>query len=251
MLAPPWIPVPPPGYGGIEAVVALLCDELVARGHDVTLFAAPGSHSAAQVCSPLEGTHADQIGSSLYEADHVGSAYDAIDASRHGGSALRSSCTITRASPRSRWRTTCRCRSCTRCTPRSTMRRVRSTRVTVTRPGSWRSATFSSSTRRPACASPMSCPTRFASRTGRFSDEQGRLPAVDGADGPGEGRAPRNRGGASGRHPARARGTGAARAGGVLPPRDRAARRRPQRSSSSVRSAAYAARSCSRAQGRF
>ncbi len=65
MLAPPWIPVPPPGYGGIEAVVALLCEELVARGHDVTLFAAPGSRSAAQVRSPLEGTHADQIGSSL------------------------------------------------------------------------------------------------------------------------------------------------------------------------------------------
>ncbi len=79
VLAPPWIPVPPPGYGGIEAVVALLCDELVARGHEVTLFAAPGSHSAARVCSPLEGTHADQIGSSLYESDHVGAAYDAVD----------------------------------------------------------------------------------------------------------------------------------------------------------------------------
>ncbi len=79
VLAPPWIPVPPPGYGGIEAVVALLCDELVARGHDITLFAAPGSRSSAQVCSPLEGTHAKQIGSSLYESDHVGAAYDAVD----------------------------------------------------------------------------------------------------------------------------------------------------------------------------
>ena len=79
VLAPPWIPVPPPGYGGIEAVVALLCEELVKRGHEVTLFAAPGSRSAAEVCSPLEGTHADQIGSSLYESDHVGAAYDAID----------------------------------------------------------------------------------------------------------------------------------------------------------------------------
>ena len=79
VLAPPWIPVPPPGYGGIEAVVALLCDELVARGHDVTLFAAPGSRSAARVWSPLQGTHADQIGSSLYESDHVGAAYDAVD----------------------------------------------------------------------------------------------------------------------------------------------------------------------------
>ncbi len=79
VVAPPWIPVPPPGYGGIEAVVALVCQELVARGHDVTLFAAPGSRSAARVYSPLHETHADQIGSSLYESDHVGTAYDVVD----------------------------------------------------------------------------------------------------------------------------------------------------------------------------
>jgi hypothetical protein len=48
-VAPPWIPVPPPAYGGIEAVVALLCEELVASGHDITLFAAPGSRSPAHV----------------------------------------------------------------------------------------------------------------------------------------------------------------------------------------------------------
>ena len=30
MLAPPWIQVPPPGYGGIESVVDLLCDQLIA-----------------------------------------------------------------------------------------------------------------------------------------------------------------------------------------------------------------------------
>ncbi len=79
VLAPPWIAVPPPGYGGIEAVVALLCDELVARGHDVTLFAAPGSRSSAHIRSPLECAHPDHIGSSLYEADHVSAAYDAIE----------------------------------------------------------------------------------------------------------------------------------------------------------------------------
>ncbi len=85
MLAPPWIPVPPPAYGGIEAVVALLCEELVMRGHEVTLFAAPGSHSSARVCSPLEDAHSEEIGSSLYESDHVGATYDAIDrAGREG-----------------------------------------------------------------------------------------------------------------------------------------------------------------------
>lgn len=79
MLAPPWIAVPPPGYGGIEAVVELLCEELVARGHDVTLFAAPGSHSPARVHTLLEAAHPDLIGSALHESDHVASAFDAID----------------------------------------------------------------------------------------------------------------------------------------------------------------------------
>ncbi len=86
VLAPPWITVPPSGYGGIETVVALLCDELVARGHEVTLFAAPGSRSAAAVRAPLEQAHPDQIGSSLHESDHVGAVYDAVDrAAAQGG----------------------------------------------------------------------------------------------------------------------------------------------------------------------
>ena len=37
MVAPPYYPIPPQGYGGIEAVVAMLVDGLVDRGHDVTL----------------------------------------------------------------------------------------------------------------------------------------------------------------------------------------------------------------------
>jgi glycosyltransferase involved in cell wall biosynthesis len=79
VLAPPWIPVPPPAYGGIEAVVDLLCEALVGCGHDVTLFAAPGSRSAARVRSPLEAAHPDEIGSSLCESDHVASAWDEVD----------------------------------------------------------------------------------------------------------------------------------------------------------------------------
>ena len=41
LLAPPMLTVPPPMYAGTERVVATLADELLARGHDVTLFA-PG-----------------------------------------------------------------------------------------------------------------------------------------------------------------------------------------------------------------
>ena len=79
VVAPPWIPVPPHGYGGIEAVVDLVCEALVARGHDVTLFAAPGSRSAARVYPLLEDAHPDEIGSSLYESDHVARAWEQID----------------------------------------------------------------------------------------------------------------------------------------------------------------------------
>ncbi|MDQ6691396.1 MAG: glycosyltransferase family 4 protein [Candidatus Dormibacteraeota bacterium] len=46
MVAPPWFPVPPLGYGGIEVVVHLLAAGLRARGHQVTLFAAAGSDQA-------------------------------------------------------------------------------------------------------------------------------------------------------------------------------------------------------------
>ena len=42
-IAPPWISVPPQGYGGIEWVVSLLADGLVDRGHDVTLCASGDS----------------------------------------------------------------------------------------------------------------------------------------------------------------------------------------------------------------
>ncbi len=79
VLAPPWIPVPPDGYGGIEAVVELLCEALVARGHDVTLFAAPGSCSIAHVHPLLEEAHPGTIGSALHESDHVACAWEQVE----------------------------------------------------------------------------------------------------------------------------------------------------------------------------
>jgi glycosyltransferase involved in cell wall biosynthesis len=85
MLAPPWIPVPPPGYGGIEFVVALLCDALVEAGHDVELFCAPGSSSTARVHPLLAEAHPEQIERSLFEADHVARAFAAIDSAAQTG----------------------------------------------------------------------------------------------------------------------------------------------------------------------
>ena len=54
LVAPPYLTVPPQGYGGIEQVVSLLADGLTARGHDVTLFASGGSQTDARLTSPLE-----------------------------------------------------------------------------------------------------------------------------------------------------------------------------------------------------
>lgn len=52
-VAPLWERVPPPAYGGSELVVSLLTDELVRRGHDVTLFASGDSITLAR----LESVH--------------------------------------------------------------------------------------------------------------------------------------------------------------------------------------------------
>jgi glycosyltransferase involved in cell wall biosynthesis len=84
-LAPPWIPIPPPGYGGIEFVLALLCDALVARGHDVELFCAPGSTSAARVRAVLSAPHPESIERSLFESDHVSRTFAAVDAAADDG----------------------------------------------------------------------------------------------------------------------------------------------------------------------
>jgi glycosyltransferase involved in cell wall biosynthesis len=79
MLAPPWISVPPPGYGGVESVVGVLTEALVRRGHAVTLFCAPGSVSSARVVTLLDESHPDEIERSLYEVDHVARAFENID----------------------------------------------------------------------------------------------------------------------------------------------------------------------------
>ena len=79
MLAPPWIPVPAPAYGGIEEVVRLLVEGLVEERHEVTLFAAPGSESPGEVRPVLEAAHPDTIDHALFEADHVARAFAAID----------------------------------------------------------------------------------------------------------------------------------------------------------------------------
>jgi glycosyltransferase involved in cell wall biosynthesis len=78
-IAPLWERVPPATYGGIELVVGLLTDELVRRGHKVTLFATGDSESLADLVSVhtcalrLDPTVKDP---SSYELLQIGMVYE-------------------------------------------------------------------------------------------------------------------------------------------------------------------------------
>ncbi len=50
-IAPLWVRIPPEKYGGIERIVHYLTEELVKRGHKVTLFASGDSKTAANLIS--------------------------------------------------------------------------------------------------------------------------------------------------------------------------------------------------------
>ena len=54
MLAPLMEAIPPRQYGGSERVVSLLTEELVRRGHDVTLFASGDSQTSAELVACCE-----------------------------------------------------------------------------------------------------------------------------------------------------------------------------------------------------
>ena len=53
-VAPLWFTIPPKGYGGIERIVAMLTEELMQRGHEITLFASPGSTTSARLISVFD-----------------------------------------------------------------------------------------------------------------------------------------------------------------------------------------------------
>ena len=53
-IAPLWITIPPLKYGGIERIVSMLCDGLTDKGHEVTLFASPGSTAKGKLISVFE-----------------------------------------------------------------------------------------------------------------------------------------------------------------------------------------------------
>src|SRR5581483_12055896 len=78
IIAPPWVPVPPPAYGGTETVLDALARALVVSAHDVLLYATGDSTSPVPTrwARPLAaGTVAT---GSATELHHVVNAYEAV-----------------------------------------------------------------------------------------------------------------------------------------------------------------------------
>ncbi len=71
IVSPPWFPVPPTGYGGIEWIVWLLAEGLTDQGHDVTLFASGDSRTSAKLAAVYDKAPSDQIGRTLPDLRHV------------------------------------------------------------------------------------------------------------------------------------------------------------------------------------
>jgi glycosyltransferase involved in cell wall biosynthesis len=78
LIAPPWIPVPPPNYGGTEAVVHTLAAGLASAGHDVLLAAAEDSTCPVPRVPGLASSSAVTIDSARQEILHVVKSYDAM-----------------------------------------------------------------------------------------------------------------------------------------------------------------------------
>lgn len=84
-LAPLFESVPPQLYGGTERVVSALTEELVHRGHDVTLFASGDSVTSARLRAPVErslrldGRAHDYVAFTMIELAEVFDAADEFD----------------------------------------------------------------------------------------------------------------------------------------------------------------------------
>ena len=78
VIAPPWAPIPPELYGGIEQAVDCECRALAAAGHDVTLFTTGDSTCPVPKRWVLDQAEGARIGFSVPELRHVLGAYEAL-----------------------------------------------------------------------------------------------------------------------------------------------------------------------------
>jgi glycosyltransferase involved in cell wall biosynthesis len=77
LIAPPWVPVPPPAYGGTEVVIDNLARGLQELGHDVRLFTVGESGCPVQT-DFLYPMAIAPIGVTVPETAHVLAAYESL-----------------------------------------------------------------------------------------------------------------------------------------------------------------------------
>jgi glycosyltransferase involved in cell wall biosynthesis len=77
IIAPPWLPVPPPGYGGTEVVLDGLARGLVDAGHDVLLIGHPNSTCPVKRLTIVPAEDAQPMGRAISELEHALGAYAA------------------------------------------------------------------------------------------------------------------------------------------------------------------------------
>ncbi|WP_164202486.1 glycosyltransferase family 4 protein [[Micrococcus luteus] ATCC 49442] len=78
LIAAPWIPIPPSGYGGIERVVDLLARGFTTAGHDVVLAAASDSTCPVPLASGMRPSEPADLGLTLSELSHAIRAYEGL-----------------------------------------------------------------------------------------------------------------------------------------------------------------------------
>lgn len=76
IIAPPWVPVPPPAYGGTEAVLDSLARGLVQAGHDVLLHATGDSTCPVERTATFAAARGVGVGGTAAEIRHVVDGYD-------------------------------------------------------------------------------------------------------------------------------------------------------------------------------
>jgi glycosyltransferase involved in cell wall biosynthesis len=92
VIAPPWLPVPPVGYGGTELVLDTLCRGLAEQGHDVLLYATGDS------ACPVERawTYDHHLGvANMNPADELRHVMDAYDNAERWGADVVHDHTVT------------------------------------------------------------------------------------------------------------------------------------------------------------
>jgi glycosyltransferase involved in cell wall biosynthesis len=77
LIAPPWLPVPPPAYGGTEVVIDGLARGLAGLGHQVRLFTVGESTCPVQRERLYQHGY-EPMGESVAEAAHVLAAYETL-----------------------------------------------------------------------------------------------------------------------------------------------------------------------------